>query len=139
MVDNYNNNTITGQYYQVQPGDTFYLISKRFGISLDSLVYCNPHLTDPCYIAPGQIICIPLQPTYSYPYKNIQASDFGTNEAVYCSDGFTKYIVQPDDTGNKIAKSFGISFDCLKKYNPHIPNFNYIYPGMILCIPNWKC
>ncbi|PKK60100.1 hypothetical protein RhiirC2_762085 [Rhizophagus irregularis] len=50
------------------------------------------------------------------------------------------YIVVPGDTLNKIAISFGVSLNDLKKANPCITNPNLIFPGCIIRIPNrTKC
>ena len=45
--------------YTVQPGDTMFLIARRFGVSLDALIRANPQIADPNRIMPGQIICVP--------------------------------------------------------------------------------
>jgi len=45
--------------YTIKRGDTFYLIAKRFGVSLDALIAANPHIADPNWIYPAQKICIP--------------------------------------------------------------------------------
>ncbi|MBM7854085.1 bacterioferritin [Desulfohalotomaculum tongense] len=45
--------------YTVQPGDTLYKISRRYGISLDALVAANPQIEDPSVIIPGMVINIP--------------------------------------------------------------------------------
>ena len=44
--------------YTVRAGDTFYLISRRFGISLDELLKANPGV-DPDRLYVGQVICVP--------------------------------------------------------------------------------
>jgi LysM repeat protein len=48
-----------GTIYRVQPGDSLFLISRRFGISLDRLIAANPQLPDPSRLTIGQPICIP--------------------------------------------------------------------------------
>lgn len=45
--------------YTVQPGDTLYKISRRYGISLDALIEANPQIKDPSLIMPGMVINIP--------------------------------------------------------------------------------
>lgn len=44
--------------YVVQPGDTMFLIARKFGISLQELVRANPGV-DPDLILPGQVINVP--------------------------------------------------------------------------------
>lgn len=45
--------------YTVRSGDTMYLIARRYGISLNSLINANPQISDPSRITPGQVLCIP--------------------------------------------------------------------------------
>lgn len=49
-----------GRYTVVQ-GDTMFLIAKRFGVSLRSLINANPHITNPDLIFPGDVLCVPLR------------------------------------------------------------------------------
>ena len=35
--------------YTVVAGDTMYLIARRFGVTLDSLIAANPHICDPIF------------------------------------------------------------------------------------------
>ena len=44
--------------YTIRAGDTFYLIARRYGISLDELLRANPGV-DPDRLYVGQIICVP--------------------------------------------------------------------------------
>ena len=45
--------------YTVQPGDTLYTISARYGISLDALIAANPSVNfNALYV--GQVICLPI-------------------------------------------------------------------------------
>jgi len=45
--------------YTVQPGDSLFLIARRFGVSLNALIAANPQIPDPNRIVPGQVICVP--------------------------------------------------------------------------------
>jgi LysM repeat protein len=42
--------------YTVVSGDTMFLIAQRFGVSLDSLIAANPHITNPNMIFPGTVL-----------------------------------------------------------------------------------
>jgi len=44
-----------GATYKVQPGDTYYSISKKHGVSTDSLIAANPN-TKPAALRPGQLV-----------------------------------------------------------------------------------
>ncbi len=62
--------------YIVQKGDTLFLISQRFGLTLDELIAANKLIEKPDLIFPGQTIIIPAKgqiPIKPLPYggKNI--------------------------------------------------------------------
>lgn len=55
-------NCPNGMPYTIKAGDTFYLIARTFGISLDALLEANPGVNpDRLYI--GQVICVPTTTT----------------------------------------------------------------------------
>jgi len=47
-----------GTLYTIRPGDTFYLLASRFGVSLQALLAANPGI-DPNRLVVGQRICLP--------------------------------------------------------------------------------
>lgn len=49
----------TTSTYTVKNGDTMYMIARRYGISLDSLINANPQISNPNIIQVGQVINIP--------------------------------------------------------------------------------
>lgn len=52
--------------YTIKAGDTFYLIAKRYGVSLDELLKANPGV-DPDRLYIGQVICIPTEDSKPQP------------------------------------------------------------------------
>lgn len=46
----------------VQPGDTLWLLSRRYGVSLDAIIRANPQIPNPDLIYPGQRVRIPCAP-----------------------------------------------------------------------------
>ncbi|UMZ72572.1 SafA/ExsA family spore coat assembly protein [Natranaerofaba carboxydovora] len=50
-----------GFLYTVKPGDTLFLIAKKFSVSLNDLIKANPQIKNPDMIFPGQEICIPKE------------------------------------------------------------------------------
>jgi LysM repeat protein len=47
-----------GSFYMIKRGDTLYRIARRRGISVETLLACNPFL-NPTYYIPGQVIVLP--------------------------------------------------------------------------------
>ncbi|TGE31681.1 LysM peptidoglycan-binding domain-containing protein [Desulfosporosinus sp. Sb-LF] len=45
--------------YTVRPGDSLFIISTRFNVSIQSILMINPEITNPNVISAGQIIRIP--------------------------------------------------------------------------------
>lgn len=46
-------------FYTVQPGDTLFLIARRFDTTVETLLRLNPQITNPALIFPGQSIRVP--------------------------------------------------------------------------------
>lgn len=109
-----------GFLYTVQPGDTLFLIAQRFGTTLQALIACNPQITNPNLIFPGQVICVCFQPV-------------GFPPPPPCPRGFI-YTVQPGDSLFSIAQRFGVSLPSLICANPQIANPNVIFPGQQICV-----
>lgn len=59
-------NCPNGMPYTIKAGDTFYLIARTYGISLDSLLAANPGV-NPDRLFIGQVICIPTSTTPQPP------------------------------------------------------------------------
>ncbi|MEG1821862.1 MAG: SafA/ExsA family spore coat assembly protein [Clostridiales bacterium] len=110
------------RYYVVQPGDTMWLIAKKFGISLDALLRANPQVTDADKIDIGQKIFIPQ----------------GGGGNVNGGGSTGTYTVKSGDTMWLIAKKFGISLNELIKLNPQIKDPNMIYPGQRINVPKYS-
>ena len=98
--------------YTVKPGDTLYYIAIRHRISIPQIVALNPGL-NPDLIYVGQIIKLPQG---AEPMPII-------------------YTVRPGDALYKIAYRFDVSLGALLAANPQLTNFNLIYPGMKITIP----
>ncbi|HEY8391984.1 MAG TPA: LysM peptidoglycan-binding domain-containing protein [Capillibacterium sp.] len=109
-----------GILYTVRAGDTLSEIANRFGVTVNCILQFNPQITNPNVITPGQVICIPpasaCVPTPS------------------CPTGGFFYTVRAGDSLFSIANQFGISIECLRRFNPQVVG-DQIFPGQILCIP----
>ncbi len=106
--------------YVVKRGDTFFTIARDHGVSVDALVRANPQISNPSNIRPGQIVCIPNQPTQ-------------------CPNNTFPYVVQRGDTMFTIANRFGVSVQSLIAANPQIPDPSRLTPGQIVCVPEVRC
>ena len=100
--------------YTVVPGDSLWLISRKFGVSIDSIRNANNISGDIIY--PGQSLIIPDKAADTAP-----APSPGQTQPPAPNDN-TKwpnitYIVQPGDTATSIARKFGVSVQDVLKYN----------------------
>lgn len=82
--------------YVVQKGDTLYKIALNNGTTVEDLIAANNLTSNVIY--PGQVLLVP----HTVP-----------SGGVY----FEEYIVEFNDTLEKIAKKLGIRLDLLTKYN----------------------
>ncbi|MBE6036813.1 MAG: LysM peptidoglycan-binding domain-containing protein [Clostridiales bacterium] len=59
-----------GTLYTVQPGDSLYMISRKFGLTLDAVLVANPGL-DPYNLRVGMRLCLPIHsPETPVPLQN---------------------------------------------------------------------
>jgi LysM repeat protein len=96
---------IKGTTYQVQPGDTLYLISLKFGTNVADLMSVNGLTSTELRV--GQLLKIPVTSN--------------------------RYIVQPGDTLYLISQRFGTTVEKLKTLN--YLNSDLIDVGQVLTIP----
>lgn len=98
------------QIHVVQPGDTLWRISRRYGVTIDELIRLNrPPYND--RLTPGQAFIVRVEPP---PIR---------------------YTVQPGDTLWRISRRFGVTIDAILRLNPNITNPSLILPGQVLLIP----
>ncbi len=67
-------NNCSGQLYTVRAGDTLFLISLRFGVTVEAIRNANPQITDPDIIFIDQVICVPpvAQPVCDLRVTNLR-------------------------------------------------------------------
>ncbi|MCX7921238.1 MAG: LysM peptidoglycan-binding domain-containing protein [Clostridia bacterium] len=148
-------------FYTVRPGDTLFLIAKRWDIPLDSLIAAN-NLTAPYSIFPGQQLSVPpgvetvrvrsgdtvysISRTYGIsPSLIIEANRLlppyiiQVGQLLKVPRGNPYYIVQPGDTLSAIAWRYNVMtggrnrFDLIQQVNSL--SSTTIIPGMRLAIP----
>lgn len=100
--------------HQVQPGETFYSIARRYGVSTQTLSLYNPTVV-PHRLKAGTELRIPLNDDFK-------------------REGIARYTVQAGDTLSKLSDHFAVSLAQLKQSNPTIDH-DRILPGQELIIP----
>ena len=108
---------VGGRYYDIRSGDTFYLISQRFNIPLNTLIRANPGI-NPNRLQIGQTICLP-----------------GTMPTGPCPEGAGAYVIRPGDTLYRIAIRYNVSLDRLIAVN-HGVDPDALQVGQTICIPD---
>lgn len=111
--------------YIVQAGDTMWVISKRFGVSLDSLIRANPQIKNPDVIYPGEVIRIPVSGGMA---PAMPGTPSGQMEG-------RRYIVRQGETIEIIAQRFGINVTELTAFNPQLKPPYTLTAGQVIMIP----
>lgn len=103
--------------YTVQPGDTLYIISLLFKVSIQNILALND-ITNPSVIYPGMKIILPRD---------------AINPFLPVEPGIVKYTVLPGDTIYKIASRFGTTAQSILNVNPGLEP-RRLRPGMEITI-----
>lgn len=100
-------------FYIVARGDSLWMIAKRFGVSLESLIKANHQIKDPNKIRVGEKVAIPLE----------------------TDGGYLLYKAQSGDTMWNIAEKFGIGIGTLLEANEEIRDGDVIAVGQVIRVP----
>lgn len=103
------------QSYRVKRGDSFYLIARRFGVSVRTLMNANPGVAAGRLMV-GDILCIPV------------------GEGRSCPVGSSAYTVQPGQSVVDVMLASNVSLRALREYNEDI-RLTALRPGDVLCVP----
>ena len=101
--------------YRVQRGDSFYLIARKFGISVRALMNANPAIAAGRLLV-GDILCVPV------------------GEGRSCPVGSSAYTVQQGPSVVDVMLSSNVSLRALREYNEDI-RLTALRPGDVLCVP----
>ena len=98
--------------YTIREGDTLYLLSQRFGTTVEGITSMNPK------VVPENLI-------------------IGSRLKIMPAPVLTLYTVKRGDTLWKISVKFGVPLDVIIKHNA-LKYPDVLYPGEILVIPRMK-
>lgn len=101
--------------YRVQRGDSFYLIARKFGVSVRALMNANPNIAAG-HLLVGDILCVPM------------------GEGRSCPVGSSAYTVRPGQSVVDVMLSSNVSLRALREYNEDI-RLTALRPGDVLCVP----
>lgn len=99
----------------MQRGDSFYLIARKFGISVRALMNANPAIAAGRLLV-GDILCVPV------------------GEGRSCPVGSSAYTVQQGQSVVDVMLSSNVSLRALREYNEDI-RLTALRPGDVLCVP----
>lgn len=105
----------SGKSYRVQRGDSFYLIARKFGVSVRALMNANPDIAAGRLLV-GDILCIPV------------------GEGRSCPVGSSAYTVQQGQSVVDVMLASNVSMRALREYNEDI-RLTALRPGDVLCVP----
>lgn len=111
----------------VQPGDTLFRISVRYGVNMYTIAQVN-NIANINLIYVGQRLVIPTDGSVPTPIPG------GPTATPGGGGGETVYIVVSGDTLGRIAARFGTTVSAIAQRN-NIVNINLIYVGQRLIIP----
>jgi LysM repeat protein len=93
--------------YVVQPGETLWGLSRRYGVTVDDLLNANKaNWTG--VLRSGQTLLIPSK------------DSFATQTAKTETSRADMYVVQPGETKYGLSRRFNLTIDELEELNPHI-------------------
>ena len=98
--------------YRVQRGDSFYLIARKFGVSVRALMNANPNIAAG-HLLVGDILCVPV------------------GEGRSCPVGSSAYTVQQGQSVVDVMLSSNVSLRALREYNEDI-RLTALRPGDVL-------
>jgi murein DD-endopeptidase MepM/ murein hydrolase activator NlpD len=128
-----------GDAIEVQPGDTLYSLSRRYGVSLSEMMAVNG-LSSP-NLKPGQRLHLPAgssahapQRERTYTAPATAAAEPPAPSAEAPSDWNRSYTVRQGESVYSIARQNGVKATDLQRYNG-ISDVRSLKPGTVLRVP----
>lgn len=106
------------EYHTVAAGETLYSISKRYAVSIDTILADNANI-DPAHISIGTRLYIRRSEIGQAPVQQVRDEweEYKDNLNAVTSDGHSYYIVQGGDTLYSLCKRFGTDEQTLRALN----------------------
>lgn len=117
--------------YQVTAGDTLYVLSLRYNVSIESIAQSN-NINAQSPIQNGQNLLIPW-PTATPPLMAVSLEINGETVIADPTD-CQRYTIESGDAISVIAGQFGIHFELLMLVN-RLTEQSIMQPGDTICIP----
>ena len=112
----------------MEPGETFYSIAKKYGVTVEALQAANPSvLRDK--MPTGVVLMIPLKHEAA-PLPSKQAQKVGAKPVA----GLKTYTVPAGETMYNLGRVTGWTREQLLQYNPHLSEG--VRTGMVILIPD---
>ncbi|MBO5875294.1 MAG: LysM peptidoglycan-binding domain-containing protein [Alistipes sp.] len=124
------------EYHTVVASETLYSISKRYGISIETILEDNSGI-DPAHISIGTRLYIRRSEMGQTPEKQVQNEweEYKENLNAVTTDGHTYYIVQAGDTLYSLCKRFGTDEQTMRSLNDLSEGLK---AGALIKVPNGK-
>ena len=144
--------------YTVKRGDSYYLISKRLGVSLRDLIAANPNI-NPARLMVGDVLCIPMTegtqqpaqepqivtppkqveyPPVTLPTGEVEGETGETPPPVepptFACPLEQRRTVQPGQTVSDFQLNAGLNRHTMEVANPNVDLDNLV-PGQVICVP----
>lgn len=94
--------------HAIQKGESVYMISKKYGVSVNAIFDLNPGSEDVIYA--GNTLRIP----------NANTTNTASSNTVITESQISNYEVKRGETKSGISRRFGVSIAQLEQQNPHI-------------------
>ena len=94
--------------HAIQKGESVYMISRKYGVSVNAIFELNPGSEDVIYA--GETLKIP----------NSNSANTSTSNTVITDSLISNYEVKRGETKSGLSRRFGVSIAMLEQQNPHI-------------------
>ncbi|MBW8328139.1 MAG: LysM peptidoglycan-binding domain-containing protein, partial [Thiobacillus sp.] len=116
--------------HEVQRGDTFFSIARRYGLSVAELAQANPDFDDG--LKAGQVIRLPLNDLSVRKHDVIRTASFKAGKPM--PEQPRRYTIRRGDTLSTIAERFEARLADLKAWNPAFRKNSTIRAGQTIVV-----